>query len=63
MFLKNNALFLYSERSWGIPDDFNELDSQTLEELRAERMYNDCSRDFQVIVPVFSRQLAHLPLY
>ena len=39
MYMKNKALFLYSERSWGIPANYNDLDSQTIEELRAEVMY------------------------
>ena len=38
-FFTNGALFLYSERSWGIPANYNDLDSQTIEELRAEVMY------------------------
>jgi len=37
--LGNGEIFLYSQWSSGIPDDYDDLDSQTIEELRAEVMY------------------------
>jgi hypothetical protein len=44
--LGNGEIFLYFQWSSGIPDDYDDLDSQTIEALRAETTYKVCNRHY-----------------
>ena len=51
MVFRNGVVFPFSERSWGIPEDYDNADYQAIIEGRAKMMYRNCNRHFRHTTP------------